>query len=213
VLGGKVMGKGFFITVEGTDGSGKTTQIKMMEEYLKQKGYDVVITREPGGTNVSEKIREFILNPENTDISPITEMLLYASSRAQLVSQLIKPAIESDKAVICDRFVDSSFAYQGFGRGVDLKMIADVNRVAVDGVYPDITFFLDIDPEVAIKRRIESTGADRIEREKLDFHKKVYSGYKRISILYPERIKTIDANTSIEEVSAEIKEYLDELLD
>jgi dTMP kinase len=207
------MSKGIFITIEGTDGSGKTTQIKLIEEYLKQKGFDVIITREPGGTRVSEKIRDLILNPENTDITSITEMMLYASARAQLVAQLIKPALEEDKAVICDRFVDSSFAYQGFGRGVDLKTIADVNRVAVDGIYPDITFFLDIDPEVALKRRIESTGADRIEREKLEFHRKVYKGYKQISMLYPDRIKTIDAADTVEEIYAEIKEYLDELLD
>lgn len=207
------MSKGIFITIEGTDGSGKTTQIKLIEEYLKQKEFDVIITREPGGTKVSEKIRDLILNPENTDITSITEMMLYASARAQLVGQLIKPALKEDKAVICDRFVDSSFAYQGFGRGVDLKTIADVNRAAVDGIDPDITFFMDIDPEVAIKRRIESTGADRIEREKLDFHKKVYQGYKKLSILYPERIKTIDAANTVEEIFNEIKEYLDELLD
>lgn len=202
------MRKGLFITVEGTDGSGKTTQIKLMEEYLKEQGYEVVLSREPGGTRISEVIRDLILDPANTDISPLTEMILYAASRAQHVAQVIKPAVDMGKAVICDRFVDSSYAYQGCGRGVDLKVVADVNRAALAGMIPDITFFLDIAPEVAIKRRIESTGADRIEQEKIDFHQRVYNGYKKMAVLYADRIKTIDATKTISEISAQINEYL-----
>ena len=202
------MSSGLFITVEGTDGSGKTTQIQLMKQYLENRGYAVILTREPGGTQVSEKIRDLVLDKENSDITPITEMILYAASRAQHVSQLIKPALEEGKVVICDRFVDSSYAYQGFGRNIDLRAIADVNRIAVDGIIPDITFFLDIDAETAIKRRVAATEADRIEQEKLDFHKNVYEGYKKLSVLYPERIKTIDAERTVEEVADEIKEHL-----
>ncbi len=206
------MENGKFITFEGTDGSGKTTQIKLLEDYLKGKGYEVVLSREPGGTKVSELIRDLILDPANNEIVPLTEMILYAASRAQHVAQVIKPSIEAGKIVICDRFVDSSYAYQGSGRGVDLKIIADVNRVAIDGISPDITFFLDIDPETAIKRRINATGADRIEQEKLDFHKRVYEGYKKMSLLFPDRIMTIDAEKPIDEISSQINKYIDSVL-
>ncbi|OPX45817.1 thymidylate kinase [Ruminiclostridium hungatei] len=205
------MKKGLFITFEGTDGSGKTTQIKLLEEYMSTKGREVVLSREPGGTRVSEIIRDIILEPENKEIVPLTEMILYAASRAQHVAEVIEPAVNNGKIVICDRYVDSSYAYQGGGRGVDLKIIADVNRIAINGTVPDITFFLDIDPEISIRRRINSTGADRIEQEKLDFHRRVYDGYKKLSILYPDRIKTIDATKSVEEISSQINEYIDEL--
>lgn len=206
------MNKGLFITVEGTDGSGKTTQIKLMEEYLKSKGYEVVLTREPGGTNIGEKIRSLILDPENTEMGEISEMLLYAAARAQIVSELIKPSLNSGKVVICDRFVDSSYVYQGFGRGIDFKIIEDVNRAALDGVTPNITFFMDLRPEIALGRRIASTGADRIEKEKMEFHVRVYSGYKKIAALYPDRIKSIDGNRNVEEISTEIKGWLNRLL-
>lgn len=206
------MQNGLFITFEGTDGSGKTTQIKLAEAYIKEKGREVVLSREPGGTRVSELIRDLVLDPENTEITPLTEMIMYASSRAQHVAQVIRPAIEQGKVVICDRFIDSSYAYQGCGRGVDLKAIADVNRVAINGTVPDITFFLDVDPETAIARRINATGADRIEREKLDFHRRVHEGYRNMAILYPDRIKTIDATGSINEISEQINGYLEEIL-
>ncbi|HEY5585902.1 MAG TPA: dTMP kinase [Ruminiclostridium sp.] len=206
------MQKGLFITYEGTDGSGKTTQIKLVEEYIREKGYEVVLSREPGGTRVSELIRDLVLDSANTEIVPLTEMILYAASRAQHVAEVIKPAVDMGKIVICDRFVDSSYAYQGCGRGVDLRIVADVNRVAIDGMVPDITFFLDIDPEIAIERRINSTGADRIEQEKIDFHTRVYDGYKKMAMLYPDRIKVIDANKSIKDIFSQIKEYLNELL-
>lgn len=206
------MEKGLFITFEGTDGSGKTTQIRLLEDYMKEKGCEVVLSREPGGTRVSEIIRDLILNPKNKEIVPLTEMILYAASRAQHVAEVIEPAIEKGKVVICDRYVDSSYAYQGGGRGMDLKIIADINRIAINGTVPDITFFLDIDPEISIKRRINSTGADRIEQEKIDFHRRVYDGYKKMSILYPDRIKTIDATKSIEEIFSQIKDCINELI-
>lgn len=206
------MGKGLFITTEGTDGSGKTTQIRLIKSYLEEKGCEVILTREPGGTKISEKIRDIILNPENKEMSPITEMMLYVSARAQLVAQVIKPVVESGKIVICDRFVDSSLVYQGFGRGIDLTLIEDINKIAMDGINPDITFFFDISPEVALKRRIASTGADRIESEKMDFHMKVYEGYKKLAKLFPDRIKSINANRPIDDISLEVREWLDRLI-
>jgi dTMP kinase len=203
------MKRGLLITVEGTDGSGKSTQIDLMKDYIQSKGFDVVLTREPGGTKISEKIRAIILDPENREMGAVTEMLLYASARAQLVSEIIKPAIESGKVVICDRFVDSSYVYQGFGRGVDLDMIKNVNIGAVDGIAPDATFFFDVNPEIALKRRISSTGADRIEKEKMEFHLRVYSGYKKLAMLYPQRIKTIDGSKGVEEVFSDVRGWLD----
>lgn len=206
------MSQGLFITVEGTDGSGKTTQIKLMENYLREKGYDVVLTREPGGTNISEKIRSLVLDSQNTGMNYITEMLLYAASRAQHVAEVIRPAIDEGKVVICDRFVDSSYAYQGFGRDINLKVIADINRVALDGTAPDITFFFDLSPEVALKRRLSTTDADRIEGEDMEFHMRVYSGYKKLVLLYPDRIKAIDSTKTVGEVFKEVKYWLDEAI-
>ena len=206
------MKRGLFITTEGTDGSGKTTQIKLIESYLKEKGFEVVVTREPGGTVIGEKIRSIILDTENSDMSYITEMMLYASARAQLVNELIKPSLAVGKVVICDRFIDSSYVYQGFGRNIDIELIERVNNIALDGVRPDITLFFDIEPEVALRRRIQSTGADRIEQEAMDFHKKVYSGYKKLVSMYPDRIKTIESNRSIQEIFVDAKEQIDRIL-
>lgn len=207
------MRRGIFITVEGTDGSGKTTQVRRMEAHLKEKGYDILLVREPGGTRISEKIRSIILDPENQEMGKVTEMLLYASARAQLVFEVIKPAMESGKIVICDRFVDSSYVYQGFGRGISLETIKEVNRAALDGISPDITFFFDVSPEIALKRRYSTTGADRIEKEKMAFHMKVYEGYKTLASIYPERIKTIDSARSVEEIWEDVRMWLDRITD
>lgn len=206
------MKKGIFITVEGTDGSGKTTQIGLMKSYLEEKGYEVILTREPGGTNIGEKIRSILLDPENKEMNQVTEMLLYASARAQIIAELIKPAIENGKVVICDRFLDSSYVYQGFGRGIDIDLITLINNVAVCGVMPDITFWFDISPETALKRRVASSVPDRIEREQLDFHNKVYNGYKMLASMYPERIKRIDADKGVDEVFDTVKSWLDKII-
>ena len=206
------MKRGMFITVEGTDGSGKTTQINLMKSYLEGKGYDVIVTREPGGTSIGEKIRSIILDPENKEMNEVTEVLLCASARAQIITELIKPAIDDRKIIICDRFIDSSYAYQGYGRGIELDLITKINNVAICGMMPDITFLFDISPDTALKRRLFSSLPDRIEREKLEFHKKVYSGYKALASLYPERIKTINAEKSIEEVFETVKICLEQIL-
>lgn len=207
------MRKGFFITFEGNDGSGKTTQIRLLSEYLKEKGIEVVLTREPGGTPIGEQIRSILLDKANKDMHPVTEMILYAASRAQLVNTLIRPAIEEGKAVICDRFVDSSYAYQAMGRGLGLKAVRTVNSYAIGDCMPDITFFMDIDADAAMKRRNASgEEADRVESEKMEFHRSVYEGYKNLISLYPERIKPIDVQKSPEQVFESIKAYVDQLL-
>lgn len=206
------MNKGLFITVEGVDGCGKTTQIKLMEKYLREKGINVVLAREPGGTDISEAIRSIILDARNTEMSYITEMLLYASARAQLVAQVIKPALNKGNVVICDRFIDSSYVYQGFGRGIELKTIEEVNRIAMDGIEPDITFFFDLRPEVALRRRIEASETDRMEKENIEFHNKVYSGYLKLSEMFPERIRVINSEGTIDDIFNKVRKYLDCLL-
>ncbi|MEA5082934.1 MAG: dTMP kinase [Lachnospiraceae bacterium] len=206
------MMRGKFITVEGTDGAGKSTQIELLVKYLQNNGFEVVVTREPGGTSISEKIREIILDVENSEMSDITEALLYAASRAQHISQKIKPAVEAGKVVICDRFVDSSIAYQGYARGLDMGLIEDVNMYAVDGMIPDATLFFDIKPEIGIARKKNVQSLDRIEKEALDFHYKVYNGYKELLDKYPQRIKRIDAEKDVEEVHKQVVEILKEIL-
>jgi dTMP kinase len=202
------MHHGLFITFEGTDGSGKTTQIFNLEKFLRAKGYITLLLREPGGTRIGEKIRRIVLDNANTGMSGIAEMLLYAAARAQLVDEVIRPSLEAGKCIICDRYIDSSYAYQGFGRGLNPDTIENVNNVAVGGTMPDITFFLDISPEEALKRRLAASGADRIENEKPEFHRRVYEGYKKLAAKYPERIKTIDARQDPDEVFSEIRDSI-----
>jgi dTMP kinase len=206
------MKKGMFITVEGTDGSGKSTQIEMMKKYISSKGIDVVLTREPGGTTISEKIRSIILDPENIKMADMTELLLYAASRAQLVDEIIRPAIEKGKTVIADRFIDSSYVYQGFGRGMDLKIIETVNKTAVDGILPNLTLFFDISPEVALRRRTELSDPDRIEKEEMDFHMRVYNGYIKLASDNPQRIVTIDSNRDVEAIAADVRKIVDSVI-
>ncbi len=196
------MNRGYFITFEGGDGSGKSTQIRILMDRLRESGYDVVLTREPGGTEISEKIREIILDPANSDMDDMTEALLYAAARAQLVSQLIKPALEEGKVVICDRFVDSSIAYQGFGRGLG-DAVGVINTYAVDGCMPDLTILLKLDPARG-SSRIAGREHDRIEQASDGFHRKVYEGYLELEAKYPERILGIDASGTIEEIAEEI---------
>lgn len=203
------MSRGLFITFEGTDGTGKSTQIEFAREYFESRGFNVLMSREPGGTSISEKLRDILLDKANGEMSPVTEMMIYAASRAQLVSEVIIPAVNDGTVVICDRFVDSSVAYQAFGRGLG-DMVADVNSYATTGLAPDITFFMDIDPEVG-RSRIAGGELDRLEQEKSDFFRRVYDGYKSIAASDPDRVKTIDASGTIEEVRAAIEVHLDEI--
>ena len=207
------MSRGIFITMEGPDGSGKSTQIALLKEYLEKEGYDVIITREPGGTKISENIREVILNPDYKEMSSVTEMLLYASARAQLIAEVIGPAIDSGKAVISDRFVDSSLVYQGMARGLGVEKVYEINKTAIGDYMPDVTFMLDLPAEVGISRKKDQKELDRMEQESIDFHKSVAEGYRQMAARFPDRIKTIDATLPIEEICGIIKGRVKELLD
>ena len=195
------MGKGIFISIEGPDGSGKSTQISILKEYFSARGKEVLLTREPGGTAIGEKIREIILDRNNSEMVSMTEALLYAASRAQHVAQVIRPALQAGKIVICDRFVDSSIAYQGYGRKLG-ESVRTINEYAMDGCLPDLTFLLKLDPKVG-KGRIRFEEQDRLEQEKLDFHQRVYEGYAELEAS-TERMIGIDAERGIEEISRDI---------
>ena len=210
--------KGFFISLEGPDGAGKST---VLQEVLKQIGPEMktqyLVTREPGGSKIAEKIREIILDPENDKMDDRTEALLYAAARSQHVEEIVKPALMQGKVVFSDRFVDSSLAYQGAGRDLGIKEVKEINDFATGGLEPDLTIFFALDPEIGLKRikKLRPDNEDRLEQEKLAFHKKVYTGYKEVEKLYPDRIKTIDASQALEQVVEDtvnlIKSYLPEL--
>ncbi|OPJ55040.1 dTMP kinase [Alkalithermobacter paradoxus] len=205
--------KGLFITIEGPDACGKSTQINLLKEYFQNKGYDVVITREPGGTKISEKIRNLILDKENKTMSYKTEALLYAASRSQHVDELIRPSLSNGKIVICDRFVDSSLVYQGIARSLGIENVYNLNLFAMEEVIPDITIFFEID-ECEVKRRKNNRrNLDRLESEKDEFHKMVYNGYKTLKGMYPERIKTIDANGTIQQVHQRIIKLVEKVME
>ena len=206
--------RGIFITFEGTDGAGKTTQIERLTADLRQTGYDVCLTREPGGTPISEQIREMLLNPDHSEMAATTELLLYAASRAQHVSEVIKPALKAGKVVISSRFADATVVYQGYGRGLDLETINRLNRIATDGVTPDVTFVLDLPVEIGLQRVQDSRGGlDRLEREKIEFHRRLREGYQTIARQEPQRLKIIDAQVSPEQVYAQIQEAIQPLLE
>lgn len=196
-----------FISIEGPDGAGKSTQINNIKVFLDERNIPYILTREPGGTPISEKIRDIILDKENKEMNPVTEALLYAASRAQHVSDVITPALEEGKVVICDRFIDSSFAYQGTARGLG-NTVWDINKAAIDGHMPDITFIFKLDPSVGLSRVKGRGEEDRLELEKMEFHQKVYEGYLELEEKYPERVIGIDASRSIEEIKEDIYKVL-----
>ena len=202
--------RGLFITLEGGDGAGKSTQIRNIERFFTEKGLVVVHTREPGGTAISEKLRDILLDRSNSEMTAVTEMLIYAASRAQHVRELVVPALERGEIVICDRFVDSSVAYQAYGRELG-DMVADVNRYATGGLSPDITFWLDIDPEAGRARAAKAGELDRLELEKSDFHYRVYDGYRSLAEREPGRVKRIDASDTVENICRDIYSYLETL--
>lgn len=197
------MKRGRLIALEGPDGSGKTTQIELLEKYLKKLGYEVVRTREPGGTGVSEKIREIILDNDNSNMNYMCEALLYAASRAQLVSEVIKPALTEGKMVICDRFVYSSMVYQGIGRGLGVERIKSINEAALDGLEADLTFMITIPYEEGLKRKKMQKTLDRLENGGNEFHKKVFEGYLDISRKC-DKIEVIDGNRNVEAIHEDI---------
>ena len=197
--------KGLFIVMEGPDGSGKTTQINLLKEYLEEAGYECLITREPGGTVIGEEIRQLILNPEHKEMSPVTEMLLYAASRAQLVHEVIGPALEEGKIVISDRFVDSSIVYQGIARKLGISTVSAVNAPGI-GIYrPDGIFFIDLSEAEGLRRKKEQKNLDRMEQEGIDFHHMVSEGYRKVLSGRPEVMK-IDGGRSIDTIQKKIIE-------
>lgn len=202
----------FFLSVEGTDGSGKSTQLKKIATYLREKGQTVLMTREPGGTEISEQIRGILLDPKNQDMGDKTEVLLYAAARSQHIEEFILPALSRGETVLTDRFTDSSVAYQGFGRGLG-TIVTQVNEIATGGFKPHLTIFLDLPPDVGIQRKKQEVGhtMDRMELEKQTFHQRVYEGYIHLCETEKSRIRRINANRSIEDVFSEIQIYLDEL--
>ncbi len=205
------MNRALFISIEGPDGAGKSTQLAMLADYCRERGLDVLTTREPGGNPISEKIRGLILDPENTDMSAAAEALLYAASRAQLMDTVIRPALESGRIVLCDRFVDSSIAYQAYARGLG-DGVRVINEFATGGIKTDLTIFLDIDPEVGRERNVSTGKKDRMEQEELAFHRAVYEGYKDIARREPERVVCIDASRCTEAVFEDIKAVFEDRL-
>lgn len=203
---------GLFITMEGPDGSGKSTQIELLRDYLSNKGYDIIVCREPGGTRISEAVRQVILNKDFTEMGHMTELLLYAAARAQLVEEVIRPALQAGKVVICDRFVESSAVYQGIARGMGIDLVYDVNRFAIGDTMPDVTFLIDIDAKTGISRKKQQAKLDRMEREALDFHEKVAEGYRNLAKLHPKRICKIDGSLSIEEIHEKIIAEADKII-
>lgn len=192
--------KGLFITLEGPDGSGKTSVANAVCEKLEAMGIEVVHTREPGGIDIAEQIRNVILDPKNTKMDGKTEALLYAASRRQHLVEKVFPAVKQGKIVICERFLDSSLAYQGYGRGLGIDEVLSINLFAIDNTYPDLTIYLDVDEEIGLSRLKDRSFKDRLDQESIDFHHKVKQGYDEVLKKFKDRITVIDASQSKEKV-------------
>lgn len=204
-----------FITLEGIEGSGKTTQIRYVVEFLQSKGHACVATREPGGTRIGKQIRALLLDPESSDMDPMTELLLYTADRAQHVKQLILPLLSAGKAVLCDRYYDATVVYQGYARGLDIGLIRGLHKLILKDLKPDITILLDLPPEEGLARAWKQINSgtrtdieSRFEKETLAFHEKVRSGYLELARLEPERFRVIDASKSESQVRKEILSIL-----
>ena len=209
-----------FITFEGVEGCGKTTQMEMLKEHLEWKGCQIVATREPGGTELGEKIRSILLNIDSQPLAPWSELLLYSVCRAQLVNEVIKPALLDKKIVLCDRFADSTVVYQGYARGLNLEAITNLNKWVTNDVIPNVTFILDCAPEVGLKRaldriegRKEGNKEDRFERENIEFHKKVRDGYLRLAKESSNRVKVINGDREIAVIHKEICGIIEQSLE
>ncbi|MFO7273448.1 MAG: dTMP kinase [Bacillota bacterium] len=198
-----------FISFEGVDGSGKSTQIQLLLQYLDERGVPYVFTREPGGTPIAEQIRRILLDPANREMSVITEALLFAAGRADHVSRIIRPALEAGKVVICDRFVDSSLVYQGAAGGLPIEFLVSINQMATGALRPHRTILLDVDPEVGLARL---GGVDRIEGKSLEYHRLVREAYLELARSEPRRVKVVDASRSVEEVQKDIRRLVEEVL-
>ena len=196
-----------FITFEGPEGSGKSTQIKLLAQWLRDAGRDVLVTREPGGTLIGDQIRHVLHDVDNTAMASITEILLYSASRAQLVEELIRPNLTA--LILCDRYIDSTFAYQGYGRGLDLPMLRSITHFATNGLKPDMTFFLDIAVERGLARRVENEEEmNRLDLEAVEFHQRVRAGYLELIAAEPERWVVVDADRPIPTIQAELRKII-----
>ncbi|WP_215827048.1 dTMP kinase [Spiroplasma endosymbiont of 'Nebria riversi'] len=201
------MSKPFFISLEGTEGSGKTTVGQMLKEKLRQENYDVILTREPGGVKISEQIREIILDKGNSEMDKWTEALLYIAARRQHTVEVILPALQDNKIVICDRFIDSTSAYQGLGRGLGIITLNDIQNTIIGNAKPDLTIFFDLEPEIGLKRIKDfrtTSELNRLDLEQLDFHQNVYEGYRILLSQNPQRIKAINAKPDIKIVFEQV---------
>ena len=197
-----------FITFEGPEGSGKTSQLPALATYLEGLGYKVVCTREPGGTAISDQIREVLTSMKNQELHPRTEILLFLAARAQLVEQVIKPALEAGKIVLCDRYGDSTLAYQGYGHGLDLKILRQMLEFATDHLTPDLTLLLDLEVEVGLARKKKGAEWNRLDAYALAFHKRVLEGYHQIIAEEPKRWVTVDATQDIDTVQAALRKTI-----
>jgi len=202
--------RGVFITFEGLDGCGKSTQMELLAEGLRERGYVVLVTREPGGTPLGEAIRDILLNPRYKGMAARAEALLYAAARAHLVKEVIRPALEDGQVVLCDRYLDSSLAYQGYGRGLGVEDIITLNVWATECLFPDLTLFLDLDDAVRASR--VASVPDRLEAEDDDFHRRVAEGYRKLLLDHPHRIRRVDASGSEAEVQARVRAVVEEEL-
>ena len=215
------MDRAIFITFEGIDGSGKTTQLRLLAERLRNAGREVVEAVEPGGTEIGRQVRAIVLDGRNTHLTPRAELLLYFASRAQNVEQVIRPALESGRIVLCDRFTDSTVAYQGYGRGVELRVLGDLNQIASSGLTPDLTFFLDCPPALGLARTAERIAAqrpgerreDRFEREAAEFHARVRRGFQELAQSDGARVRLLDASRTAEDLHQEIRSIVEARLD
>ena len=194
-----------FITFEGPEGSGKTSQIRALADYLRQRGYDVVTTREPGGTAIGDQIRGVLMNLENTAIHPRTEILLFLAARAQHVEELIRPQISAGKVVLCDRYADSTLAYQGYGQGYNLDLLHGLLEFSTGGLWPELTLLLDIDPALGLARKKNSAEWTRMDALTLAYHQRVRAGFLELAQSAPRRWATIDASRPIVTVQADIR--------
>lgn len=208
-----------FITFEGIEGSGKTTQIRLLNERMTKQGHQVVVTREPGGCPIADRIRSILLDPENSALVPRAELLLYAAARAQHVSEIIRPALQAGSTVLCDRFTDATLAYQGYGRRLDHGLIKQLNQLASEEIQPDLTLLLDLPVEQGLGRALQrevlaqDSTEGRFEREAVEFHQRVRSGYRTLADQDPERYRIIDAALPLEQIHREVSTIIDQFME
>ena len=205
----------YFITLEGVEGSGKSTLINFIRDSIESRGKKVVVTREPGGIDIAEQIRSVILDKKNIKMDGRTEALLYAAARRQHLVEKVIPSLNEGNIVLCDRFIDSSLAYQGYARGLGINEVYSVNKFAIENLMPDLTLYLDLDPQIGLKKKKKNKGREinRLDLEEINFHVKVREGYEEVLKMFPERMVRIDANQEVGKVMADINEVLVERLE